>query len=108
MVWAALNLSGTIKRSVGIGAMIALSQLGGIVGSNIDIAGQSPRYPVRFGISVGMLGLFGIAWPIGYFFILKGINANRATISVQEVKERYSDEKLAELGDGSPLFRYST
>jgi MFS family permease len=106
--WTALNLAGTMKRSVGIGAMIAFSQLGGIVGSNIYIANESPRYPIGFGISISMLGLFGIIWPACYYFILKGINAKRARIPYNEVKEKYTDEQLAELGDESPLFRYST
>jgi MFS family permease len=106
--WAALNLSGTMKRSVGIGAMIAFSQLGGIVGSNIYISDQSPRYPVGFGISISMLGLFGIIWPVVYYFLLRRINAKRASVPVEEVREKYSDDELAEMGDESPLFRYST
>lgn len=106
--WTALNLAGTMKRSVGIGAMIAFSQLGGIVGSNIYIASQSPRYPVGFGISISMLGVFGIVWPAMYFFILKRINAKRTKIPVEEVREKYTDAQLAEMGDDSPLFRYST
>ncbi|PSN69155.1 MFS general substrate transporter [Corynespora cassiicola Philippines] len=106
--WAALNLAGTMKRSVGIGAMIAFSQLGGIVGSNIYIAEQSPRYPLGYGISISMLGIFGIIWPVCYFFILKRTNANRARMSVDEVRSKYTDEQLAEMGDNSPLFRYST
>ncbi|KAJ4348508.1 uncharacterized protein N0V89_009885 [Didymosphaeria variabile] len=106
--WTALNLAGSMKRSVGIGAMIAFSQLGGIVGSNIYISSQSPRYPVGFGISITMLGLFGIIWPACYYFILRRINAKRARTPVEEVKEKYTDQELAEIGDESPLFRYST
>jgi MFS family permease len=106
--WSALNLAGTMKRSVGIGAMISFSQLGGIVGSNIYISTQSPRYPVGFGISISMLGLFGIIWPVIYFFILKRINLQRARIPVEEIREKYTDDQLAEMGDESPLFRYST
>ncbi|KAF1845055.1 MFS general substrate transporter [Cucurbitaria berberidis CBS 394.84] len=106
--WTALNLAGTMKRSVGIGAMIAFSQLGGIVGSNIYISTQSPRYPVGFGVSISMLGLCGIIWPACYFFILKRINATRAKISTEEVRAKYTDAELAEMGDESPLFRYST
>lgn len=96
------------KRSVGIGAMIAFSQLGGIVGSNIYLAKEAPRYPVGFGISITMLGLFGIVWPVCYYFILKRINAKRAAVAPEVVREKYTDEQLAEMGDESPLFRYST
>lgn len=106
--WSAINLAGTMKRSVGIGAMIAFSQLGGIMGSNIYLAHESPQYPIGYGISIAMLGLFGIIWPVIYFFILKRINANRAKMPVEEVKAKYTDEQLADMGDESPLFRYST
>jgi MFS family permease len=106
--WTALNLAGAMKRSVGIGVMIAFSQFGGIVGSNIYISTQSPRYPIGFGISVTMLGLFGIVWPACYYIILKGINRKRARMSVEEVREKYSEDELTEMGDESPLFRYST
>lgn len=88
--------------------MIAFSQLGGIVGSNIYLPTQSPRYPVGFGISIALLGVFGIIWPACYYFILKGINAKRARVPVEEVRERYTDEELAEMGDESLLFRYAT
>lgn len=88
--------------------MIAFSQLGGIMGSNIYIGSQNPTYPVGFGISITMLALFGIIWPVIYFFILKRINNNRARTPTEEVREKYTDEDLAEMGDESPLFRYST
>ncbi|PVH93601.1 hypothetical protein DM02DRAFT_471818, partial [Periconia macrospinosa] len=100
---------GGLKRSVGIGAMIAFSsQLGGIVGSNIYLSRESPRYPFAFSISISMLGLFGIIWPVCYYFILRGTNAKRAAIPEEEVKPRYSEKQLAEVGDESPLFRYAT
>ncbi|KAF2501166.1 MFS general substrate transporter [Lophium mytilinum] len=106
--WTALNMSGTMKRAVGIALMISFSQLGGIVGSNIYLANESPRYPVGFGVSISMLFVFGIVWPVFYYFILKRINAKRAALPVEEVREKYTDEQLAEMGDESPLFRYST
>ncbi|KAH6876325.1 major facilitator superfamily domain-containing protein [Thelonectria olida] len=106
--WIALNCAGSMKRAVGIGAMISFSQLGGIVGSNIYIAEQSPTYPVGFGISLGMLVAFGVIWPVIYYYILKRINAKRAAIPIEQVHTKYTEEELSELGDRSPLFRYST
>ncbi|KAF5008355.1 hypothetical protein FDECE_5398 [Fusarium decemcellulare] len=64
--WIALNCAGSMKRAVGIGAMISFSQLGGIVGSNIYIAEQSPTYPVGFGISLGMLSSVFLSPPQPY------------------------------------------
>ncbi|KAL4883545.1 major facilitator superfamily domain-containing protein [Aspergillus karnatakaensis] len=106
--WISLNCAGTMKRAVGIGAMISFSQLGGIVGSNIYISSHAPTYPVGFGISMGMLAVFGCIWPVIYFFILKRINAKRAAMDETEIRAKYTEHELSEMGDLSPLFRYST
>ncbi|KAL4935203.1 hypothetical protein BDV06DRAFT_133621 [Aspergillus oleicola] len=106
--WVSLNCAGTMKRAVGIAAMVSFSQLGGIVGSNIYISSQAPTYPVGFGISMGMLAIFGCVWPVIYWVILKQVNAKRAAMDENEVRMRYTEEELADLGDLSPLFRYAT
>lgn len=122
--WISLNCAGTMKRAVGIAAMVSFSQLGGvgflnskhkipinhlqIVGSNIYISSQAPTYPVGFGISMGMLAVFGCIWPVIYYFILKRINAKRAAMDENEIRARYTEEELSEMGDMSPLFRYAT
>ncbi|CEL08694.1 hypothetical protein ASPCAL11839 [Aspergillus calidoustus] len=106
--WISLNCAGTMKRAVGIAAMISFSQLGGIVGSNIYISSQAPTYPVGFGISLGMLAVFGCIWPVIYYFILKRINAKRAAMDETEIRAKYTEEELSEMGDLSPLFRYAT
>ncbi|KAL4797764.1 major facilitator superfamily domain-containing protein [Aspergillus venezuelensis] len=106
--WISVNCAGTMKRAVGIAAMVSFSQLGGIVGSNIYISSQAPTYPVGFGISMGMLAVFGCIWPIIYWVILRRINAKRAAMNETEVRMRYTNEELADMGDLSPLFRYAT
>lgn len=55
-----------------------------------------------------MLFVFGVVWPIIYYFILKRINAKRAAIPAEEVHAKYTDQELSEMGDRSPLFRYAT
>ena len=54
-----------------------------------------------------MLGAFGCIWPPIYALILRRINAKRAAISEEEVRAKYTEEELVEMGDESPLFRYS-
>ncbi|KAJ5579711.1 uncharacterized protein N7459_005696 [Penicillium hispanicum] len=105
--WMSLNCAGSMKRAVGIGAMISFSQLGGIMGSNIYIGSTAPKYPLGFGLSIAMLGLFGCIWPPVYALILKRINAKRAAIPEEDIRAKYTADELAEMGDESPLFRYS-
>lgn len=54
-----------------------------------------------------MIGAFGCVWPPLYALILKRINAKRALMSEDEIRAKYTDDELAEMGDESPLFRYS-
>lgn len=55
-----------------------------------------------------MLAVFGCIWPVIYYFILKRINAKRAAMDESEIRARYTEEELSEMGDMSPLFRYAT
>lgn len=55
-----------------------------------------------------MIGVFGIIWPVIYYFILRRINKKRDAISPDEIYAKYTPEELSEMGDRSPLFRYST
>lgn len=54
-----------------------------------------------------MLTAFGVIWPGIYHLILKRINAKRAAMPVEEVMAKYTPEQLTDMGDESPLFRYS-
>jgi hypothetical protein len=55
-----------------------------------------------------MLAVFGCSWPVIYYFILKRINAKRAAMDEGEIRAKYTEEELSEMGDLSPLFRYAT
>ncbi|KAL4884123.1 major facilitator superfamily domain-containing protein [Aspergillus karnatakaensis] len=107
MAWVALNMAGSTKRAAGMALMMSISQLGGVMGSNIFLAKESPTYPVGFGICLSMLMIFGVIWPVIYYFILRRINSKRAAVPVEEVMAKFTVEELTELGDESPLFRYS-
>lgn len=54
-----------------------------------------------------MLTVFGVVWTGIYYLILNKINRKRAAMSVEEVMDKYTPEELTEMGDESPLFRYS-
>ncbi|SPO07233.1 uncharacterized protein DNG_09927 [Cephalotrichum gorgonifer] len=105
MAWIALNQSGDMKRAVSMAVMISISQLGGILGSNIYLAPEAPTYPVGFGFCLGILFVFGIIWPYIYSRILKRTNSKRDKISPEEIAARFTERDLADMGDLSPLFR---
>ncbi|CAI4213988.1 unnamed protein product [Parascedosporium putredinis] len=104
--WISNNLAGPAKRALGIAYMTSLTNLGGIGASYIFIDSESPAYPTGFGTSLAF-GALGIVASVTLDVIYIRINKRRSEISEAEVREKYSDEDLAVLGDKSPLFRYT-
>lgn len=103
--WSLNNLAGPLKRSIGVAFMLTMCNIGGIVGSFIFIGSEAPGYPTGFGscLAFSAAGLFAT---MTLFFSYRYTNAQKAKISEDEIRERYTAEELNRLGDRSPLFRY--
>lgn len=104
--WTANNLAGPVKRAMGLAYFIGLGNVGGIIGSFIFIDKEAPRYPTGFGSSLGF-AVAGIVACLTLDFLLWQINKRDAQMSEAEVMERYTPAELAEMGDKSPLFKYT-
>ncbi|KAK3680348.1 hypothetical protein LTR37_021308 [Vermiconidia calcicola] len=104
--WNANNLAGPTKRAQGVAFMIAMGNVGGIIGSYMFLDSEAPKYPTGWGLSLG-LAVLAIVSALSMEFTFKRINANRNKVSVDEVHARYSEDDLQEFGDRSPLFRYT-
>ncbi|KAF9777086.1 hypothetical protein IL306_004644 [Fusarium sp. DS 682] len=104
--WTVNNLAGPTKRAMGIAYMICLGNTGGIVGSYIFMEKESPKYPTGFGTSLGFA-----AAGVGACIVLETVyhlkNKQRDNMTEEEVRVRYTDDELDEMGDRSPLFRYT-
>ena len=48
----------------------------------------------------------GVCASSGLEFALSRINKRRARMTEEEVREKYTQEELIDLGDRSPLYRY--
>ncbi|KAJ9638747.1 hypothetical protein H2204_004223, partial [Knufia peltigerae] len=79
--------------------------LGGAVGSNIFLAKQAPHYWLGYGLALGM-----IAAAIISTFILRiaygVLNKKRDQMNEEEIRAKYTEEELLDMGDKSPLYRY--
>lgn len=106
--WISQNQAGSSKRAVSIGIVFMGSCLSGLIGSNIYLPGEDPTYPTGFGISIAFIAIGGWVSPILYWLWLKRVNAQRAAVPEEEVRARYSEVELVEMGDKSPLFRFQT
>lgn len=90
---------------------IALGNLGGFIGSNIYRTQDKPAYRLGYGISLGFLTT-AIGATILMMLVLKTINKKRERFIEQEggedtVIEKFGVWHLTEMGDRSPLFRYT-
>ncbi|KAH8892345.1 high-affinity nicotinic acid transporter [Thozetella sp. PMI_491] len=109
--WLANNLAGPYKRAIGMSLQISLGNTGGIIGSNIYRAQDKPHYHLGYGISIGFLGSAFIA-VIVMMVVLSAINKKRERYVTENggpdgVVGKHGDWALTELGDRSPLFRYT-
>jgi hypothetical protein len=83
---------------------IGIGNCGGIVASNIFITAQAPRYPVGYGVSLGMLLMCGLACTV-FFYGLKAENKARDS---GKRDHRYQEDDLNNMGDDHPDFRFNT
>lgn len=104
------NLAPSSKRAVGMALMITVGNLGGIVGSNIYLAKQAPKYPAGFGTCLAVI-CCSIITTFLLRLNLKKENERRDAFMVgktpEEVAAAYTEEELLALGDKSPFFRYT-
>ncbi|KAF4459072.1 major facilitator superfamily transporter [Fusarium albosuccineum] len=106
VAWTANNLAGPWKRSVGMALMIAVGNLGGAAGTNIYLARESPHDWTGYGTSLGVIVL-SLASSLFLRYKFKSINAKRDAMTLEEIREKYTEEELRDMGDDSPLFRYT-
>lgn len=103
--WIGNNLAPSWKRAVGMALLISIGNLGGAVGSNVYLQQQSPHYWLGYGMGAGM-----VAAAIVSTLILKvafeRINQRRDQMDISDIRAKYTDEELIELGNDSPLFRF--
>ncbi|KAF4470295.1 hypothetical protein FALBO_2811 [Fusarium albosuccineum] len=104
--WNVANTPDPAKRSVNIGLLVCVGNIGGLIGSYIYLEREQPRYPTGYGTSLAF-GLAGIIAVCLLEFLLKRDNAKKAQMSEDEVRERYTDEELLRMGEKSPLFKYA-
>lgn len=103
--WISGNLAGPSKKAMGLALNIALGNIGGVVGSYIFLDAEKPGYTTGFGTGLA----FAAAALVSTLFLEYSywrLNKQRAAMDEFEIREKYTDEQLARMGDKSPLFRH--
>lgn len=90
--WVSNNLAPSWKRAVGTALCVGLGNLGGIVGSNIFLVKESPKYYTGYGVSFACIGLAIISALVLRTAYLAQ-NRKRDIMSEEEIREKYTDGK---------------
>jgi hypothetical protein len=104
--WTVSNLAGPTKRAQGVAFLVSLGNIGGMMGSFIYIEKEKPKYPTGFGASLGFAAMGIIACSV-LETVYTAKNKRRHQMTEREIREKYTQEQLDQMGDRSPLFRYA-
>ena len=105
LVWLQNNMGGHYKRSIGAAMQIGFGNCGGIIASNIYLTNQKPKYPVGYGVSLGLLWLCGLACTV-FFVGLKVENYKREQ-GKRDHRLNLPRNEVENLGDDHPKFRFT-
>ncbi|RMZ12020.1 hypothetical protein D0860_03118 [Hortaea werneckii] len=103
--WNISNCSGPKKRAISIAYLICAGNIGGLIGSYIYIDSEAPSYPTGYGCSLAFAAT-GIVAAVSLEGLLMRSNKINAQMTEEEVRAKFSDEKLHQMGDRSPLYTY--
>lgn len=121
--WTINNLAGAEKRAMGIAFMVSLVQTrlchatddgtqimmgncGGFAGSFVFQNNEAPSYPSGYGSVLGF-ACAGIAAALTLEFLYWTHNKRHQNVTEEEAVAKFGEEKLALIGDKSPLFKYA-
>ncbi|EUC55076.1 transmembrane protein, putative, partial [Rhizoctonia solani AG-3 Rhs1AP] len=108
IAWAGNNAGGELKRGVVLAMTIGFGNLGGIVSSFIYRTQDSPRFHLGHGVVIGVLCMSWVASAIA-FLVYRRLNSQKDELCAREnivdCEERRAEYR--DLGDASPLFRYT-
>jgi sugar phosphate permease len=104
LAWAGSNAGGDLKRGVVLAMVIGIGNLGGICSSFIYI--DPPRFHIGHGTIMGFLSL-SIIMSLFAMWDYNRLNKNK---EAQCLTENITDDRgyeFQDMGDASPLFRYT-
>lgn len=105
VVWLMNNVSGHYKRNFASALLVGIGNLGGIVGSNIYLDREKPRFKTGYSIGLSFIVLAGVLATIFYAGLLA--ENRRRDRGERDERFRLPKAQLENLGDAHPDFRFS-
>jgi len=108
--WIGNSLAPSSKRAVGMALLISVGNMGGVMGSNIYLSRESPKYTTGFAASLAMccaaiLMTLVLRW--AYARENKKKDQMLLEYGEEAIRAKYSEQELMNMGDKSPFFRYT-
>lgn len=108
--WIGNSLAPSSKRAVGMALLISVGNMGGIMGSNIYLQREAPKYTTGFAASLAMccaaiLMTLVLRW--AYARENRKKDEMLAEHGEEAYRAKYTQEELMNMGDKSPFFRYT-
>ena len=84
--------------------------MGGIMGSNIYLAREKPKYTTGFAASLAMcVGAIAMTFVLRWAYARENRKRDQMIQEhgAEAIRARYTDEEMLMMGDKSPFFRYT-
>ncbi|KAH8878964.1 MFS general substrate transporter [Thozetella sp. PMI_491] len=103
--WLISNTAPQTKRAMMIAYFVGLGNLGGVFGSYVYRDSEAPRYPSGYATAFS-IACAGLVCALLLEFLYGRINKKRDAMDEDEIRRRYTEQELEQMGDRSPFFRY--
>lgn len=103
--WNVANTPSPAKRSISIGLLVCVGNIGGLIGSYIYLDREQPRYPTGYGTSLAF-AVAGIIAATTLEYSLKRENKRKENMTEAEFRAIYSAD-LDRFAEKSPRFKYA-
>ncbi|KAF7533963.1 hypothetical protein G7054_g6650 [Neopestalotiopsis clavispora] len=105
LAWLSNNVSGHWKRAFSSGFQVTIGNLAGIIGTNIFLPSEAPRYSTGYGVSLGMLWLGAMSATA--MFVGLWLENRKRSRGKRDDRLALPDDKVKNMGDYHPSFRFT-
>lgn len=106
LAWVGNNQAPASRRAIAVGLNNALGNAGGIMGSYMFYDSDAPAYNTGFGLSMAF-AISGLLTAVLAELSFKWENRQRNKIPEEEIRDKYTQDQLLEMGPKSPYYRFT-
>lgn len=105
LAWLSNNVSGHWKRAISSGIQVTLGNIAGIIGANIFVGSEAPRYHTGYGTALALIWVGALGATVFYVGLL--LENRRRDAGKRDYRLSRPDEEVKNMGDHHPKFRFT-